>query len=92
MTTSGSTDGSSIPDLGPLVDDLLTLAASSLQRTSDQALGVWKEITSGDYEPKFVLRDTAVFWAGVTKDVAKTFVTVRDFLVGVAQDQEPEAR
>ncbi|HKY48696.1 MAG TPA: hypothetical protein VJQ79_12020 [Acidimicrobiia bacterium] len=73
-----------IPDVGPLVEDLLKLATNSLQRTSDQAMDVWKEVTSGDYEPKFLLRDTALFWARATKDIASTIVLVRDFLGNMA--------
>lgn len=73
-----------VPDVGPLVEDLLKLATNSLQRTSDQAMDVWKEVTSGDYEPKFLLRDSALFWARATKDIASTIVLVRDFLGNMA--------
>ena len=77
-----------IPDVGPLVEELLKVAANSLQRTSDQAMDVWKEVTSGDYEPKFLLRDTALFWARATKDVASTIVLVRDFLEDMADEDK----
>jgi hypothetical protein len=80
--------GDKIPDVGPLVEDLLKVATDSLQRTSDQAMDVWKEVTSGDYEPKFLLRDTALFWARVTKDLASTIVLVRDFVANVADDDK----
>lgn len=77
-----------IPDVGPVVEDLLEVATNSLQRTSDQAMDVWKEVTSGDYEPKFLLRDTALFWARATKDVASTIVLVRDFLGNMADEDK----
>ena len=80
--------GDKIPDVGPLVEDLLKVATDSLQRTSDQAMDVWKEVTSGDYEPKFLLRDTALFWARVTKDVATTIVLVRDFVANMAEEEK----
>jgi hypothetical protein len=51
-------------------------------------MDVWKEVTSGDYEPKFLLRDTALFWARVTKDLASTIVLVRDFVANVADDDK----
>jgi hypothetical protein len=86
MTTTGPPEEPQIPDLGPLVDGLLGLASTSLQRTSDQALAVWKEVTSGDYETKYLVRDTALFWSGAATDVAKTFVLVRDFLMKIAND------
>ena len=79
-----------IPDVGPLVEDLLKVATNSLQRTSDQAMDVWKEVTSGDYEPKYLLRDTALFWARATKDVASTIVLVRDF-IGKMADEDTAA-
>jgi len=77
-----------IPDVGPLVEDLLKVATNSLQRTSDQAMDVWREVTSGDYEPKFLIRDTALFWARATKDVASTIVLVRDFLGNLADEDK----
>jgi len=77
-----------IPDVGPLVEDLLKVATNSLQRTSDQAMDVWKEVTRGDYEPKFLLRDTALFWARATKDVASAIVLVRDFLGNLAAEDK----
>lgn len=78
-----------IPDVGPLVEDLLKVATNSLQRTSDQAMDVWKEVTNGDYEPKFLLRDTALFWARATKDLASTILLVRDFLGNMADEDKP---
>jgi hypothetical protein len=69
------------------------VATDSLQRTSDQAMDVWKEVTSGDYEPKFLIRDTALFWARAAKDVASTIVLVRDFLGNLAdQDKAAESQ
>jgi hypothetical protein len=76
------------PDVGPLVEDLLKVATDSLQRTSDQAMDVWKEVTSGDYEPKFLIRDSALFWARAAKDVASTIVLVRDFLGNMADEDK----
>jgi hypothetical protein len=81
------------PDVGPLVEDLLKVATDSLQRTSDQAMDVWKEVTSGDYEAKFLIRDSALFWARAAKDVASTIVLVRDFLGNLAdQDKAAESQ
>ena len=79
-----------IPDVGPLVEDLLKVATDSLQRSSDQAMDVWREVTSGEYEPKFLIRDTALFWARAAKDVASSIVLVRDFL-GKMADAETAA-
>ena len=93
MTGNGSTDEGLIPDVGPLVEGLLAVATQSLERTSQQAMDVWKEVTSGDYEPKYLIRDTALFWARTTKDVASTMVLVRDFLEklgGEAQAANPK--
>jgi len=70
---------------------VVKVATNSLQRSGDKALGIWKEITSGDYEPKHVVRDTALFWADATKDVAKAFVLVRDFLAKAADESEADA-
>jgi hypothetical protein len=80
-----TSDEGKIPDVAPLVEDLLKVATDSLQRTSEQAMDVWKEVTSGDYEPKFLIRDTALFWARATKDVASSIVLVRDFFGKMAQ-------
>ncbi|MGH8927552.1 MAG: hypothetical protein ACRDWH_04335 [Acidimicrobiia bacterium] len=77
------TDPPSIPDLAPLINGLLEVSTSSIRRNSDQALDVWKQVANGEYEPKYLFRDAAAFWAGTTKDVAKTFVLFRDFFVKV---------
>jgi hypothetical protein len=86
--TNGSTDEGHIPDVGPLIEGLLGVATQSLERTSQQAMDVWKEVTSGDYEPRFLIRDTALFWARTTKDVASTMVLVRDFLANLGGDDQ----
>lgn len=86
--TGDVSDERRIPDVGPLIEDMIKLATSSLQRNSDQAMDVWKEVTSGDYEPKFLIRDTALFWARATKDVASSIVLVRDFLGKVAEENK----
>jgi hypothetical protein len=86
--TNGSIDERKIPDVGPLVEGLLAVATRSLQRTSNHAMGVWKEVTRGDYEPKYVIRDTALIWARTTKDVATSLQLVRDFLGKVADDNK----
>ena len=92
MTSGESFDERKIPDVAPLIEDLLKVASNSLQRTGDQAMDVWKEVTSGDYEPKYLIRDTALFWGRTTKDVATTIMLVRDFLGKVAQeDKAPES-
>lgn len=92
MTSGESIDGRKIPDVTPLIGGLVQLATSSLQRTSEQAMDVWKEVTSGDYEPKYLIRDTALFWARATKDVASTIVLLRDFLGKLAdEDKGPES-
>jgi len=88
MTGNGSPDEGHIPDVGPLVEGLLGVATQSLERTSQQAMDVWKEVTSGDYEPKFLIRDTALFWARAAKDVASSIVLVRDFLGKTARDDK----
>ncbi len=88
MTSGESIDESKIPDVGPLIEGLLKLASDSLQRTGDQAMGVWKEVTSGDYDPKHLARDAALFWARATKDVASSIVLVRDFLGKVAEEDK----
>ena len=79
-----------IPNVAPLVEDLVGVATNSLQRAGDQALDIWNQITSGDYEPKHVVRDTAIFWAEATKDIAKAFVLVRDFLARVAAESDAD--
>lgn len=91
MTDTHSTQDPKLLNVTPLVEDLLKVATNSLQRSGDKALGIWKEITSGDYEPKHVVRDTALFWADATKDVAKAFVLVRDFLAKAADESEADA-
>lgn len=83
-----TSDERNIPDVGPLVEDLLKVATNSLQRTSEHAMDVWKEVTSGDYEPKFLIRDTALFWARATKDVASSIVLVRDFFGKMAREDK----
>lgn len=90
MTDTHSTQDPKLSNVAPLVEDLLTVATNSLQRTGDKALDIWKEITSGDYEPKHLVRDTAIFWADATKDVAKAFVLVRDFLAKTADESEAD--
>ena len=90
MTDSNSSQDPQIPSVGPLVESLVTVATNSLQRTGDQALDIWKQITNGNYEPKHALRDTAIFWAEATKDMAKAFVLVRDFLAKAADESEAE--
>ncbi len=90
MTDSHSSPDPQIPTLAPLVEELVAVATNSLERTGNKALDIWKQITTGDYEPKHVIRDTAVFWTDATKDVARAFVLVRDFLAKVADEPEAE--
>ena len=91
MTDTHSTQDPKLPNVAPLVEDLLKVATNSLQRSGDKALDIWKEITSGDYEPRHLVRDTAVFWADATKDVARAFVLVRDFLAKTADESGADA-
>lgn len=91
MTDTNSSPDPQIPNVSPLVEDLVAVATNSLQRTGDKALDVWKQITSGDYEPKHAVRDAAIFWAEATKDMAKALVLVRDFLATVADESEADA-
>jgi len=91
MTDTHSTQDPKLPNVAPLVEDLLKVATNSLQRSGDKALDIWKEITSGDYEPKHVVRDTAIFLADATKDMAKAFVLVRDFLAKAGDGSEADA-
>ena len=91
MTDSNSSPDPQVPHVVPLVEDLVTVATNSLERTGTKALDIWKQITMGDYEPKHALRDTAIFWTDATKDVAKAFVLVRDFLGKVADEPEADA-
>ena len=86
--TNGSTDERKIPDVGPLVEGLFGVATRSLERTSKHTMDVWKEVTSGDYEPKYVMRDAALIWARTTKDVATSLQLVRDFFGQVADDNK----
>jgi hypothetical protein len=86
MTNNHSSPDPQIPTLAPLVEDLVAVATNSLERTGNKALDIWKQITMGDYEPKHAVRDTAIFWTDATKDVAKAFVLVRDFLAKVADE------
>jgi len=88
MTANGSTDERKIPDVGPLVEGLLGVATRSLERTSNHAMDVWKEVTSGDYEPKYLMRDAALVWARTAKDVATSLQLVRDFFGKVADDDK----
>ena len=90
MTDTHTSPDPQFPNVTPLVEDLVAVATTSLQRTGDQALDIWKQITSGDYEPKHAVRDTAIFWAEATKDMAKTFVLVRDFLARVADESDAD--
>ena len=90
MTNSHSSPDPQMPTLAPLVEDLVAVATNSLERTGNRALDIWKQITLGDYEPKHVIRDTAVFLTDATKDVARAFVLVRDFLAKVADEPEAE--
>jgi hypothetical protein len=91
MTDTDSASDPQIPNVAPLVEKLVAVATDSLQRNGDKALDIWKQITSGDYEAKHAVRDTATFWAEATKDMAKVFVLVRDFLADAADESEAEA-
>ena len=89
MTDTNSSPDPRIAHVAPLVEDLVGVATNSLERTGNKALDIWNQITTGDYEPRHAVRDAAAFWTDATKDVAKAFVLVRDFLEKVAD--EPEA-
>jgi len=80
-----------LPDAGPLIEGLLAVATKSVQRNGEQALGIWKQVTNGDYEPKFLIRDTATFWSATAKDAAKTFNLFRKFLEKIGEDDEAAA-
>ena len=86
MTDSNPSQDPQISHVAPLVEHLVAIATKSLQRTGDQGLDIWNKITSGDYEPKHAVRDTAIFWTDATKDVAKALVLVRDFLAKAADE------
>ena len=86
MTDANSSPDPQISHVAPLVEDLVAVATKSLKRTGDHALDIWNQITNGDYEPKHAVRDTAIFWTDATKDVAKAFVLVRDFLAKAADE------
>jgi hypothetical protein len=90
MTNSHSSPDPQMPTLAPLVEDLVAVATNTLERTGNRALDIWTQITMGEYEPKHAIRDTAVFWTDATKDVARAFVLVRDFLAKVADEPEAE--
>ena len=77
-----------VPDLGPLIEDLLGVATTAVARNSQQALDVWKQIAHGDYEPKHVLRDSATLLGHTTKDFAKAAVAIRRFMDQIAADDE----
>ena len=91
MTDTNSSPDAQIPNVAPVIEDLVAVATSSLQRSGDRALDIWKQITSGDYEPRHAVRDTAIFWAEATKDMAKAFVLVRDFLAKAADEPQADA-
>jgi hypothetical protein len=80
-----------LPDFGPLIEDLLAVAKQSVQRNGEQALGVWKQITKGDYEPKMALQDTAKFLSATAKDAAKTFNLFGKFIEKLGEDGKPAA-
>ena len=90
MTDTNSSPDPQVPHLVPLVEALVAVATNSVERTGNRALGIWNEITLGDYEPKHAARDAAIFWNDAVKDVAKAFVLTRDFLAKVAHESGAE--
>ena len=79
-----------VTSVSALVEQLLEVATSSVERTGNQALEAWNQISRGQYDPKDAVRDAAQFWGEAAKDVASGFVILRDYLDRVAEERESE--
>ena len=90
MTDTNSSPDPQVPHVVPLVEALVAVATNSVKRTGNRALGIWNQMTMGDYEAKHAVRDAAMFWNDAAKDVAKALLLTRDFLVKVADEPGPE--
>jgi hypothetical protein len=75
-----------IPDPAPLIRGLFDVATTAVKRNGEQALAAWNLAASGKYGPKDALQDATLFWGEATKDIAKSFVLVRDFFAQVAEE------